>query len=200
MRTSDPQPDTSSAAVKFQNDDSSIKFWQVVLAGFALRIVGIFLFHTWRIDLAKDESANIAASLAAGHGFTNPFGGQTGPTAWLGPVYPFLLSWVFKVFGTFTRASVFAALVGNSFISALTAIPVFVIARKTFNLNVARWSAWLWALFPYTAYWAIRWVWDTSLSALVFTLLFMMTLILAESESLSEWLLYGVLWALAGLT
>jgi 4-amino-4-deoxy-L-arabinose transferase-like glycosyltransferase len=200
MRTPEPQPHSSPVAANLQNDESSIKFWQIVLAGFALRIVGIFLFHTWRIDLAKDESANIAASLAASHGFANPFGGHTGPTAWLGPVYPFLLSWVFKVFGTFTRASVFAALVGNSFISALTAIPVFVIARKSFNLKVARWSAWLWALFPYTAYWAIRWVWDTSLSALVFTLLFMMTLILAESASLSKWLLYGLLWAIAGLT
>src|SRR6185437_123085 len=198
MPTSQLHP--ASVTANLKNDDAPIQFWQIILAGFVLRIVGIFLFHTWRIDLAKDESANIAASLAAGHGFANPFGGHTGPTAWLGPVYPYLLSWVFRAFGTFTRVSVFVALVGNSFISALTAIPVFVIARKSFNLKVARWSAWLWALFPYTAYWAIRWVWDTSLSALVFTLLFMMTLILAESASLSKWLLYGLLWALAGLT
>jgi len=198
MPTSQLHP--ASVTANLKNDDAPIQFWQIILAGFVLRIVGIFLFHTWRIDLAKDESANIAASLAAGHGFANPFGGHTGPTAWLGPVYPFLLSWVFKVFGTFTRVSVFAALVGNSFISALTAIPVYVIARKSFNLKVARWSAWLWALFPYTAYWAIRWVWDTSLSALIFTLIFMMTLVLAESASLSKWIIYGLLWALAGLT
>lgn len=178
----------------------TIKFWQVVLAGFALRIVGIFLFHTYRIDLAKDESANIAASLAARHGFANPFGGNTGPTAWLGPVYPFLLSFVFRAFGTFTRTSVLAALIINSFISALTSIPVYAIARRTFNQNVAWWSAWLWALFPYTAYWGIRWVWDTSLSALLFTLVFMLTLLLAESGTLARWLLYGALWAVAGLT
>lgn len=200
MHTSVPQKQSSSATAGHLNNERTVKFWQIVLAGFAFRIVGIFLFHTYRIDLTKDESANIAASLAAGHGFANPFGGITGPTAWLGPIYPFLLSLVFRVFGTFTRQSVLAALTINSLISALTAVPVFVIALKTFNLKVARWSAWMWALFPYTAYWGIRWVWDTSLSALLFTLLFMMTLLLAESGALSKWLLYGALWAVAGLT
>src|SRR5258708_19936820 len=33
--------------------------------------------------------SHIAASLASGQGFSNPFGPPTGPTAWLGPVYPF---------------------------------------------------------------------------------------------------------------
>jgi 4-amino-4-deoxy-L-arabinose transferase-like glycosyltransferase len=198
--TTKSTPSEEHSARAHSENKYEVKFWQVILAGFLFRIAGIFLFHTYRIDLAKDESANIAASLAAGHGFGNPFGGQTGPTAWLGPVYPFLLSFVFRVFGTFTRASVLAALTVNSFISALTAIPVYVIARKTFNLKVVWWSAWLWALFPYTAYWGIRWVWDTSLSALLFTLVFMMTLILAESGTLAKWLLYGVLWGIAGLT
>lgn len=200
MNSSIPREQLLPISASPMDDKTTIKFWKVVLAGFALRIVAIFLFHTYRIDLAKDESANIAASLAAGHGFANPFGGNSGPTAWLGPVYPFLLSFVFRAFGTFTRTSVLAALVINSFISALTAIPVYVIAQKTFNSKVAWWSAWFWALFPYTAYWGIRWVWDTSLSALLFTLLFMMTLLLAESGTLATWLLYGILWGIAGLT
>ena len=189
-----------STASQVQATKYSVELWKVVLAGFAIRILGIFLLHTYKIELAKDESANIAASLAAGHGFSNPFGGNTGPTAWLGPVYPFLLSFVFRFFGTFTRLSVFMALTINSFISSLTAIPVYVIARKTFNIKVAWWSTWFWALFPYTLYWGIRWVWDTSLSALLFTLLFMMTLLLAESGTLGKWLLYGLLWGIAGLT
>ena len=43
--------------------------------------------------------ASVAASLAAGHGFSSPYWIPTGPTALVPPVYPFLLTLVFRVFG-----------------------------------------------------------------------------------------------------
>ncbi|HEY6943856.1 MAG TPA: hypothetical protein VI431_01860, partial [Candidatus Acidoferrum sp.] len=56
----------------------------------------------------SQETGSIAASLATGKGFSSPFGKETGPTAWLTPVYPLLVAGVFRVFGIFTRASFFA--------------------------------------------------------------------------------------------
>ena len=173
---------------------------RIVLIAFLLRASGMVLLHTYRAHLENDESVHIATSLASGQGFSNPFGRATGPTAWLGPVYPFVLSRFFVLFGIQTRTAIFFALLFNCLVSALTAIPVFLIGRYTFGLRVAKWSAWMWALLPYTIYWGLRSVWDTALSTFLFTSLFWLTLNLAESSTLRKWLLYGLTWGVAGLT
>ncbi len=48
------------------------------------------------------ESGNIAHSLATGHGFSSPFRVDTGPTAWMTPLFPLLLAGIFRVFGAYT--------------------------------------------------------------------------------------------------
>jgi len=57
---------------------------------------------------------------------------DTGPTAVVSPVYVYLLAGVFRLFGR-TPASIVAALGLNSLFSALTCIPVFLLARRCFN-------------------------------------------------------------------
>ena len=52
----------------------------------------------------------------------------------------------------------------NSLFSALTALTIWEIAERCFNHNVARWSAWIWALYPAAMQYAVRWIWDTSLT------------------------------------
>lgn len=161
------------------------------------------LFHTYSAKLDFDESGHIAAALAAGHGFSNPFGPPTGPTAWLAPAWPFLLSRYFVLFGAYSRAAIVAALLLNCAFSAVTCIPIYFSALCTFDGRIARHSAWVWALFPYTMYWGFRSIWDTALSALLLTLLFMMTLQLAAGRGQRpalQWVIYGLLWGLAGLT
>src|SRR6266849_8702801 len=61
------------------------------------------------------ETGNIAYSLATGKGFSNPFRRETGPTAWLTPVYPFLVAATFKLFGIFTVSSFFFLVFLNIF-------------------------------------------------------------------------------------
>ena len=52
------------------------------------------------------ETGAIAASIAAGRGFSSPvLGLASGPTAWLVPIYPYLLAGIFKLFGIFTFTS-----------------------------------------------------------------------------------------------
>ena len=173
---------------------------RVVLIAFLLRVGGMVLLHSYRARLENDESVHIASALASGQGFSNPFGASTGPTAWLAPLYPFVLSRIFLLFGIQTRAAIFFALLLNCLFSALTAIPIFFISQYTFGLRIAKWSLWTWSLFPYSMYWGIRSIWDTALSTLLFTLLFWFTLNLAQSSTLKKWLLYGLLWGIAGLS
>ena len=180
-------------------------FWMVFLA-FALRVGWIIVAHTYKFKTLEDnfsfgwEMGRIGRSLAQGQGFSNPFNGSTGPTAWEPPLYPFLIAGVFKIFGIYTHASALILLSINSFFSALTCIPIFLIAKKCLSEKVALWSGWLWALLPSVMYWCTRWVWETSLAALLLAILFWITLQLEEARGAKLWIVYGVLWGIAALT
>jgi 4-amino-4-deoxy-L-arabinose transferase-like glycosyltransferase len=180
-------------------------FWMVVLA-FALRFGWIVVAHTYKFKTLDDnfsfgwEMGRIGRSLAQGQGFSNPFSQTTGPTAWEPPLYPFLIAGVFKLLGIYAHASALVLLGINSLFSALTCIPIFLIANRCFSEKVAIWTAWLWAVMPSVMYWCTRWVWETSLAALLLALIFWLTLDLEERNGLKPWLEFGLLWGIAALT
>jgi len=136
-----------------------------LIAGVALllRFGWILLGHTYRFKSTDAnfgfgwEMGRIGASLASGHGFSNPFDTQTGPTAWEPPLYPYLTARVFGVFGIYSKTSAFVLLDFNSLCSALTCIPIFLIARRMFSIRVAVWSAWAWALHCITSFEKRKW-------------------------------------------
>ena len=134
-----------------------------------------------------------------GRGFSDAFGTPTGPTAWEPPLYPYLVAGVFHIFGIYSRSSAFVLLSINSVFSALTCIPIFLIARRMFSEKVAVGAAWTWALLPYVMFWCTRWVWETSLSALLLAVIFWLTLTMEDREGLTPWLEFGLLWGIAAL-
>ena len=180
-------------------------FWMVVIA-FALRLAFILLAHTYKFKPDQDnfsfgyEMGRIGRAIATGRGFADPFDGQTGPTAWEPPLYPYLIGGMFKIAGVYTRTSALILLIINSIFSALTCVPIFLIARKCFGEKVAVWASWAWALLPTVMYWGSRWVWETSLAALLLSLIFWLALTLAEREGVKLWIAFGLLWGVAGLT
>src|ERR1700722_2066643 len=179
-------------------------FWMVTIA-LGLRVGWIILGHTYKFKAADHnfgfgwEMGVVGASLASGHGFGSPFGPPTGPTAWEPPLYPYLVARVFRVFGIYSRASAFVLLAINSQFSALTCVPIFLIARRIFSENVAVGSAWTWALLPNVMYWCTRWVWETSLSALLLAVLLWLALTMEEREGWLPWFQFGLLWGIAAL-
>lgn len=183
---------------------AGIAFW-----GFAVRVACIFAMHTYRIRTWEDnfsfgfEIGRIARSLALGQGFSNPFHGITGPTSWEAPVYPYIVAGVFQLTGIYTRLSAVLILTLNSFFSALTILPLYLIARKVFGLRVARWAAWTWALFPYAIHWGIRWVWETCLATFLVTTVFWLALEISEAHGPRLkvlWAGFGLLWGATALT
>ena len=180
-------------------------FWIAFLA-FLLRVIWILAAHTYRFKTLDDnfsfgwEMGRIGRSLALGQGFSNPFNQATGPTAWEPPLYPFLIAGVFKLFGIYTHASALVLLCINSLFSALTCVPIFLIAKRCFDEKVAIWTAWMWAVLPSVMFWCTRWVWETSLAALLLALIFWLTLDLEERDGLKPWLEFGLLWGIAALT
>src|SRR5580658_5042869 len=148
----------------------------------------------------QQETGNIAYALAQGKGFSNVFRTETGPTAWLAPVYPLIVAATFKLFGMFTARAFFACVALNIVFSSAACLPVFFVGKRIGGLGVAAGAAWLWAVFPSAVMMPFEWIWDTSLSALLAALILWATLESAESERWLDWGVYGVLWGLALMT
>jgi hypothetical protein len=146
------------------------------------------------------ETGNIAYSLASGKGFSNPFRRETGPTAWLTPVYPLLVAATFKIFGIFTVPSFFFLVFLNILFSTAVCIPIFHVGKRVAGLGVAASAAWLWALFPGAIMIPFEWIWDTSLSTFLAAAVLWATLELADSNRMREWCGYGLLWGFALMT
>jgi 4-amino-4-deoxy-L-arabinose transferase-like glycosyltransferase len=177
----------------------------IVAVALGLRVGWIVIGHTYRFKSTDHdfgfgwEMGRIGASLASGHGFSSPFGPATGPTAWEPPVYPYLIAGIFQVFGIYSKMSAFVLLTLNSVFSALTCVPIFLIARRIFSERVAVGSAWAWALLPNVMYWCTKWVWETSLSALLLAMIVWLTLILEDRDGWLPWFQFGLLWGIAAL-
>ena len=183
-------------------------FWTALV----VRLLYITIAHTYRIRLSNDhfefgwEMGRIARALATGYGFSDPFEGHTGPTAWTPPLYPLILGGVFKIFGVYTNTSAWVILAINSVFSAATAPTVYQIARRTFARNqdaakIALWSGWLWALYPAAMQYAVKWVWDMSLTACLFAWVILLALKLRDTPAATKlWRAFGTLWGLIALS
>ncbi len=189
-------------------------------AALAGRIAYIVLFHSYRFRLDDDhfqfgwEMGRIGRALATGYGYADPFNGHTGPTAWVPPLYPLLIAAAFKVFGVYTLKAAFALLALNSVFSSITALLVYEIGARCFGPRNGLWAGWLWALYPAAAQYATRWVWEMTLTTLVFTAIIVLALRMrrigeskaergsdasGDPQSLSRWALFGLLWGLIAL-
>lgn len=153
--------------------------------------------HHWRFAW---EMGMVARSIVSGKGFSSPYVGDTGPTAWFPPLYPYLLAGIFKIFGLFSKASAIAVLALNSVFSALTVIPIVAIARRSIGERVARVAGWIWAFFPYAIWAAAERIWENSLTTLLLALLVWFTLVIDGKATNRRWIGYGLLWGVAALS
>ena len=186
--------------------------WRLFWVAFAVRVLYITVAHTYRIHpqddhmLFGEEMGRVARSLATGYGFSDPFRGHTGPTAWVGPLFPLILGGVFKLCGVFSEKSAWLIFTIDSLFSALTVPAIWEIAARCFDRKVARWSSWIWALYPAAMQYAVRWVWDTSLTTFLFAWVLVVALRLRgepdqdEGSRTALWAWFGLLWGLAGLS
>jgi 4-amino-4-deoxy-L-arabinose transferase-like glycosyltransferase len=172
----------------------------LVIAAFAARIIFLLAIGTYRFDRHDDQSdtnedTNIARSLVEGHGFSSPFSATyTGPTAWVTPVYPYFVAFAFKHFGVMSHNSYLFIEIVQSLFSALTIIPIVGIAGYMQRRSAGILAAALWAFFPWFSRWALTWIWETSLSALLLACLLWYSLWLRQQRSRGAWIGFGALW------
>jgi 4-amino-4-deoxy-L-arabinose transferase-like glycosyltransferase len=147
------------------------------------------------------ELGQVARSIAAGEGFSSPLRMvHTGATAWFTPIYPYLVAGIFKLWGIYSDKSHIIIETLNCASSALTIIPIYAIGKRTFGRGVALASSWTWVFLPTALYFPIVWVWDTSVTALLFALIFWATLAIRTERRVPFWAGYGALCVVGVLT
>ncbi|MEO6966608.1 MAG: hypothetical protein ABI076_12050 [Acidobacteriaceae bacterium] len=211
-------PSTQFQSTRFQST------WLVFWVAFLVRVLYMTLAHTYHLRTGQNhfefgyEMGRVAQALVTGHGYADPFIGHTGPTTWVPPLYPLLLAGVFKVFGVYTLRSAWVILTINSFFSGLTSLTTYEIGVRCFNRRIAVWSAWIWALYPAAMQYAVRWVWDMTLSTWLLTCILVVALRMRrigetppelsgtnaphanDARTLRRWLTFAVLWGLLALS
>jgi hypothetical protein len=148
----------------------------------------------------ENETGSIAQAIATGQGFSNPFARNTGPTAWLTPVYPWLVVLAFKIFGVFTTRAFYFLVFLNIVFSSAACVPLYAVGRRLAGVGVGAAAAWLWAIYPNAVMTPFEWIWDTSLAALLSVVVLWATMRLAESRRMCDWCAYGLLWGFVLMT
>ena len=177
--------------------------WQTFLIAAMLRAGIIYLsLHThsapWFFGQAS-ELGCLAVSIDTGHGLSSPFGGSTGPSAFLAPGYPLLVAAIFHLFGSFSRASQVAVVALQIIFAAATAAPLMACANRLFGRLVANLAGLAWAI-SLPLLWLPGIFWETSLSILMATALLALALRLRERSGWAAWIGYALLSAAVILT
>lgn len=182
-----------------------IQRWAVFLVGFLLRF-GFVLWQKTYVQLPGRiypyalEVSSIAAHLARGQGFSSPFLSDTGPTAWVAPIYPLLVAAVFKLFGIYSTKSALVILGLQCLIAAATGVAIFALGRRTLGGRIGIWAAWIWTVSPIFFRWPVSWIWDFAASALLLATALVLSLDVAAKGERRIWLQLGSLWGCTALT
>lgn len=193
--------------------------WRIFWLALGLRLVVIALCRYYKLNPEMDhfhfgaEMGRIARALATGRGYSDPFLGPSGPTAWVTPLFPLMLAGIFKLFGVYSTLSAWAVLILDSLLNALMIPLIWETGERCFDAKVARWSAWIWALYPAAMQYGVKWIWETSLTALLFQLALLLALRVGcvggrervsgcekDGPTWPRWLGFGLLWGLITLS
>ena len=193
LRTDKPAPPTHSAL-------NARSVWIVLtLAALARLCVFVLLVShaavTW-IYTRGLETGFVAHALLTHHGFSSPFGGQTGPTALISPGYALLVTAVFRIFGDSSNASAVVILLTQIALGVLTVWIIMRLADRLAGGNAALLAGGFFALWP-TFLWVPTIFWDTSVTLCLMPGLLLLAMRLRERPSRALWLGFG---ALCGVT
>src|SRR5271154_3795737 len=184
---------------------AATSLWLIMLVALALRLGYMWQFQNIHPRQGVSvipflfESGTIAHSLATGHGFSSPFRVDTGPTAWMTPLFPLLLAGIFRIFGAYTFHAWASTVLLNISCCTLACIPIYFVGKRIGGVALAAGAAWLWAIFPNAILLPVESMWDASISALLVATILWATFALERSEShrLRKWCAYGLLWGVA---
>jgi 4-amino-4-deoxy-L-arabinose transferase-like glycosyltransferase len=179
---------------------------ETVLCALIVRMVVVCLSFQSIAQVSHDHAAFgaemgwVARSIASGHGFSSPFFPSTGPTALMPPLFPYLLACVFRVCGVYTATAAFVILSLDSFLSALTCIPIRMSLLEVVGQRRAQLASWLWVIYPFAIYFSAVHVWDYALTSFLFATSFWFAQRIHLHDRSLAWCRFGLLCGLTVLS
>jgi len=171
-----------------------------VALGLRLLVLGIILAkypRDWLYTRGM-EMGLLAKSLLAGDGLSSPFGGATGPTAFIAPGYPILVAGIFRLFGVYSFRSVIVILLFQVAINLATIWLIMSLADELFDRRTALLAGWVWACSP-PLLWLPTIFWDTSISICALLGVMSLALRIRRDPSRKLWILMGACCGITGL-
>lgn len=158
----------------------------VFFISLALRVLLMILLDSYQFPNENNfrqmgyEMGRIAAEVNAGNGFSFPWSTGTALTAWMPPVYPYFIAFIFRLFGTYSIASAFVLETFQSLFSSLTCLLLYGIGKRIFSYRVGLLSAFMFAVYPASIFFSVKRIWSTALFVLFLSLLVWNTLRIRE--------------------
>src|ERR1035437_2691032 len=144
---------------------SLIVIFSVALLGRLMAVGNFLTIHPWNWLYSHPwEMGLLANSLLHGQGYSSPFGGSTGPTAFIAPGYPTLIAAIFWAFGIYSHASVLVILGMQILVSMFTIWLIMHVAREMLGSRTATVAGAFWAV-ALPLWWMPAIFWETSFSA-----------------------------------
>jgi 4-amino-4-deoxy-L-arabinose transferase-like glycosyltransferase len=152
------------------------------------------------------EMGQIADSLTRGEGFSwpyvSPFNINTSlahPTAWMPPVYPFIIAAAFKSLGAYSKEAAITLEFFQILISVLTCVMLYILGKRFYNVQAGLIAAFLFAMYPPAIHFAVQKIWSTSLFAFCVLLVIFIFLRLSDHPRVKSGIYLGILLAFIAL-
>ncbi|HEY5056656.1 MAG TPA: glycosyltransferase family 39 protein [Acidobacteriaceae bacterium] len=171
-------------------------YWAGTLAAaFVLRLaIMVAVLHQkpggWPLN-SVGELGTIARSIVEGRGISSPFGGLTGPTAFLAPGYPALVAVIFSIFGVFTPASAAVVMLMQTLFSLATIFLIMKVAKEEFGAAAANGCGIFWTIGPQFL-WLPAVFWDVSVTILFVIASIALALSCSRRPTRANWALMGL--------
>jgi hypothetical protein len=198
----DPQASAAAPTVPARTTASKLQVLVVLAVALLLR-----LFVIWNVVTHQPrgwlfqrgiEMGLLAQSLLAGYGLSSPFGGSTGPTAFIAPGYPILVAGIFHLFGLYSQTSEVVLMLINTAANLITIALIMHLAGAIFNRRAALLAGIFWAISP-PLLWMPSIFWETSISIALLLGLFTLALRCSRTPSRGLWIAIGAYCALTAL-
>jgi len=171
----------------------------VLLVALVARLTVALATQSWNFPAKDDywsfghEMGRIARSLAIGKGFASHSKTQeTGPTAWMPPVYPFLMGGVFAVFGPYSTTSALVLEGLQTLLALVSCALLYRIGNRLFAPSVGLLAALMLAVYPPALHFSVQKIWSTYLFVFCLLLTLVQIWSLAHKPSWPQSLLTGV--------
>lgn len=168
-----------------------VVIFSLALFGRVLALLSVVNTNTWsRFYSHPIEMGLLGNSLIHGLGYSSPFGGSTGPTAFIAPGYPTLVAAIFLLFGSYTFASMLTIMALNVVAGLFTIWLIMHVAGEMLDARTATLAGAFWAVSPPLLFIPTIF-WESSFSACAGIGMVALALRCRRTPTRGAWILFG---------